>query len=115
MTERDFDVFVPGRVCLFGEHSDWAGGHRRINSAIMPGFAIICGTNQGLRARVQPHADRLIFRSSLTADGARQEFDVPMEADALLAEARKGGFFSYVAGVAFQVITHNTVKGLVIR
>jgi MoaE-MoaD fusion protein len=25
-------IFVPGRVCLLGEHSDWAGGHRRINS-----------------------------------------------------------------------------------
>ncbi|MDF0556502.1 galactokinase family protein [Kamptonema sp. UHCC 0994] len=19
-------IFVPGRLCLFGEHSDWAGG-----------------------------------------------------------------------------------------
>ena len=37
MAEREFEVFVPGRVCLFGEHSDWAGGHRRINSAIVPG------------------------------------------------------------------------------
>ncbi|MCB0002160.1 MAG: GHMP kinase, partial [Anaerolineae bacterium] len=23
-------IFVPGRICLFGEHSDWAGGYRRI-------------------------------------------------------------------------------------
>jgi UTP-glucose-1-phosphate uridylyltransferase/mevalonate kinase len=114
MTEREFEAFVPGRVCLFGEHSDWAGGYRRINSSIMPGCAIICGTNQGLRARVRPHADRLIFHSSLTADGARQDFNVPMQADALLAEARRGGFFSYVAGVAYQILTHNTVKGLVI-
>ena len=114
MTERDFEVFVPGRVCLFGEHSDWAGGYRRINSALAPGYAIICGTNQGLRARVQPHGDRLIFRSSLSSGGVRQVFELPMRADVLLAEARKGGFFSYVAGVAYQVLTHNTVKGLVI-
>jgi len=110
--ERDHEVFVPGRVCLFGEHSDWAGGYRRINSAIVPGFAIICGTNQGLHARIKPHPDRLIFRSSLTLDGERQEFELPMRADALLEEARRGGFFSYVAGVAYQVLTHNTVKGL---
>jgi galactokinase len=25
-------LFVPGRICLFGEHSDWAGGYRRINA-----------------------------------------------------------------------------------
>ncbi len=114
MAERELEVFVPGRVCLLGEHSDWAGGHRRINSAIVPGYAIICGTNQGIRARVHSHPDTLIFHSSLTADGMRQEFDIPMQADALLAEAKKGGFFSYVAGVAYQVLTHNTVKGLVI-
>ena len=114
MAERELEVFVPGRVCLLGEHSDWAGGHRRINSAIVPGYAIICGTNQGIRARVHSHPDRLIFHSSLTADGMRQEFDIPMQPDALLAEAKKGGFFSYVAGVAYQVLTHNTVKGLVI-
>jgi len=27
-------LFVPGRICLFGEHSDWAGGYLRINAAI---------------------------------------------------------------------------------
>jgi UTP-glucose-1-phosphate uridylyltransferase/mevalonate kinase len=114
MMERDQEVFVPGRVCLFGEHSDWAGGYRRINSGIVPGYAIICGTNQGLRARIKPHPDRLIFRSSLTQGSERQEFEIPMRADALLEEARRGGFFSYVAGVAYQILTHNTVKGLVI-
>jgi len=27
-------LFVPGRICLFGEHSNWAGGYRRINADI---------------------------------------------------------------------------------
>ena len=31
-------LFVPGRICLFGEHSDWAGGYRRINAAIEKGY-----------------------------------------------------------------------------
>ena len=35
-----------------------------------------------------------------------------MRTDLLLEEARKGGFFSYVAGVAYQVLTNNAVKGL---
>jgi UTP-glucose-1-phosphate uridylyltransferase/mevalonate kinase len=115
MSEGEFDIFVPGRVCLLGEHSDWAGGHRRINSAIVPGYAIICGTNQGLKARVRPHPDKLIFHSSLTDRGTRQEFELPMRSEVLLEEARRGGFFSYVAGVAYQVLTHNTVKGLEIN
>jgi len=24
------ELFVPGRVCLFGEHSDWAGSYLRL-------------------------------------------------------------------------------------
>ncbi len=61
---RSYDLFVPGRVCLFGEHSDWAGGHRRVNSAILPGQVIIAGTNQGAYARVKavPGRRRLMNR-----------------------------------------------------
>ena len=25
------EIFVPGRICLMGEHSDWAGSYRRFN------------------------------------------------------------------------------------
>ena len=37
-----------------------------------------------------------------------------MEPKALLEEAQKGGFWSYIAGVAYQVLTHYHVRGLVI-
>jgi len=106
------DLFVPGRICLFGEHSDWAGGYRRINAAIEPGLALITGTNQGLYASVNPHPNKFIFTATLE-DGTRQgPYEVPMEQQALLDEAQKGGFFSYAAGVAYQVLTHYRVQGL---
>ncbi|MBP1622804.1 MAG: putative UTP--glucose-1-phosphate uridylyltransferase [Acidobacteria bacterium] len=38
-----------------------------------------------------------------------------MEPNALLEEAQKGGFWSYMAGVAYQVLTHYHVRGLVIN
>ena len=44
------DLFVPGRLCLFGEHSDWAGGFRRFNKEIVPGRTLVLGTPQGLAA-----------------------------------------------------------------
>jgi UTP-glucose-1-phosphate uridylyltransferase/mevalonate kinase len=107
-------IFVPGRVCLFGEHSDWAGGHRRINSEIEIGYTLLTGTNQGLYANVEPHATSLIL-SSTTPGGERSgPYEIPMEPGALLAEAQKGGFWSYIAGVAYQVQTHYHVRGLVI-
>ena len=39
-------LFVPGRICLVGEHSDWAGGYRRINAQIEKGYTLITGTDQ---------------------------------------------------------------------
>lgn len=27
--EQAFELFVPGRLCLFGEHSDWSGAMRK--------------------------------------------------------------------------------------
>ncbi|HTY63781.1 MAG TPA: sugar phosphate nucleotidyltransferase [Acidobacteriota bacterium] len=107
-------IFVPGRVCLFGEHSDWAGGHRRINSEIEKGYTLLTGTNQGIYANVEPHATSLVL-SSTTPDGERSgPYEIPMEPGALLAEAQKGGFWSYIAGVAYQVLTHYHVRGLII-
>ena len=108
-------IFVPGRICLFGEHTDWAGGYRSTNAGLEKGYAIIAGTNQGLHAEVNPHPTKLILRTTLN-DGTRMDpFEVPMESGALLAEARTGGFFSYAAGVAYQILTHYQVQGLEIN
>ena len=61
MSER-IELFVPGRLCLFGEHSDWAGLHRNINSAIIPGEAIVTGIEEGIYATVEA-ADKFIIES----------------------------------------------------
>ncbi len=99
-------LFVPGRLCLFGEHSDWAGGYRRYNSELGVGYTLLVGTNQGLYAEVKPHPNQLIVRSG------DQMLALPMEKHALHAEAKKGGFFSYAAGVAYQFLTYFQVSGL---
>src|SRR5262249_44348241 len=33
-------LFVPGRLCLFGEHSDWAGSLRTVDADIVAGMCI---------------------------------------------------------------------------
>ncbi|MBN2452156.1 MAG: NTP transferase domain-containing protein [Lentisphaeria bacterium] len=109
--DRSVDLFVPGRVCLFGEHSDWAGAYRRFNSNILPGRVIIAGTNQGIHARVRPRKDRFVYHASLP-DGRRERVDLPMSRDALLKTAREGGFFSYAAGVAYHIRTFYEVEGI---
>lgn len=108
-------LFVPGRICLLGEHSDWAGGYRRINAEIEEGYALICGTNQGIYAEVEPHPSALIMTSTMPDGKSLGPYEVPMHPDALMEEAQKGGFFSYAAGVAYQVLTNYHVRGLVIN
>jgi UTP-glucose-1-phosphate uridylyltransferase len=106
------NLFVPGRICLFGEHTDWAGSYRRINGELEKGYTIITGTNQGIHAEVRPHPNKLIFRTTLSDGTPFGPFEAPMDRETLLIEAQKGGFFSYAAGVAYQVLTHYRVRGL---
>jgi UTP-glucose-1-phosphate uridylyltransferase/mevalonate kinase len=108
-------LFVPGRICLFGEHSDWAGGYRRINAEIEKGYTLITGTDQGIYTEVEPHPTHLVL-TSVTSDGEKHgPIEIPMEPDALLEVAQEGGFWSYIAGVAYVILTNYRVHGLVIN
>ena len=49
---------------MFGEHSDWAGGYRRINGEIEKGYTLITGTNQGIYAEVNTHPESLVVGNS---------------------------------------------------
>jgi len=106
------NIFVPGRICLFGEHTDWAGSYRRINGELEKGYCIIAGTNHGIYADIKPHPTRFIVHSVDNNGKPNETLDIPMNTEELLRVAEAGGFFSYAAGVAYQVATHYKVRGL---
>ncbi|HUX13639.1 MAG TPA: GHMP kinase, partial [Spirochaetia bacterium] len=108
---HEIDLFVPGRICLFGEHSDWAASYRRLNSRIEKGYTIICGTNQGLSARARRREGSILFRRT-DAAGKTEETELPLDPRELVKIAEAGGFWSYIAGVAYQVMTHYHVGGI---
>jgi UTP-glucose-1-phosphate uridylyltransferase/mevalonate kinase len=108
-------LFVPGRICLFGEHSDWAGGYRRINAEIEQGYTLITGTDQGIYAEAEAHPTSLVLQATTPDGGKLGPYEIPMQPKALLDEAQKGGFWSYIAGVAYQVLTNYHVRGLVLN
>jgi UTP-glucose-1-phosphate uridylyltransferase/mevalonate kinase len=108
-------IFVPGRICLFGEHSDWAGGYRRINAKIEKGYTLITGTNQGIHAEIEPHPNALVLTSTDTEGNVEGPLEIPMEPKALMDVAQDGGYWSYIAGTAYQILTHYHVRGLVIN
>lgn len=108
-------LFVPGRICLLGEHSDWAGGYRRINAEIEKGYTLIFTTEQGIYAEVNPHPNSLVLISSMPDGTIVGPFEIPMKADTLLNIAQEGGYWSYIAGVAYQALTNYHVRGLSIN
>ncbi len=87
-------LFVPGRICLFGEHSDWAGGYRRTNADITEGYAIITGTNQGVHAEVKPHPSKFVFRAKLDDGSEMETIEITKERDAQQNAAQHGGFIT---------------------
>lgn len=95
-------IFVPGRLCLFGEHSDWAGAMRRDDPSIPPGACLISGTDQGISATVRA-APSFEMVSRLPDGTPCQPFAVPLDADALEHAAARHDFFAYAAGAALAV------------
>lgn len=106
------NLFVPGRVCLFGEHSDWAGGYRRIDSSISMGYTIVTGLTMGIYAKVAPNPKILKLTSTLPDGKKIGPIEIEMKEDVLLEYAKNGGFFSYIAGVAYFALVNYHVKGL---
>jgi UTP-glucose-1-phosphate uridylyltransferase len=54
--------------------------------------------------------------TSTTTDGEQLgPVEIPMQQEQLLEVAQNGGYWSYIAGVAYQVLTHYHVRGLVIN
>lgn len=103
------NFFIPGRLCLFGEHSDWAAAYRLVNPNLEPGYAIVVGTNQGVYAHVEPNSN-LVFKTIHYS----QVLELAMEEELLLTMAQTNNFYSYVAGVAYQALIRYQVGGLTV-
>lgn len=105
------NIFVPGRLCLFGEHSDWAGLYNRTNSAVEPGMAIVTGIEQGIYGYAE-RSEKFRFRA-LKDDGTHDAWiEWPLSVKQLKATAEEGGYYSYVAGVAAFMLEYYDVGGL---
>jgi galactokinase len=109
------ELFVPGRLCMFGEHSDWAGGYRRTDKSIAPGYCMAIGTDQGIYANVSPHPEKFIIKSADMHGKIISAEQFQMNEEVLLKAAKDGGFFSYCAGVAYYMLKEYQVDGLVIE
>lgn len=108
--EKSIELFVPGRLCLFGEHSDWAGTNKNMNASIVPGRAIVTGVEQGIRG-IATKSENFSVTSNLQ-EYQGTHFSCEMDMRKLRETAQQGGFFSYVAGVASYMCEWYHVGGI---
>ena len=101
----EMEVFVPGRLCILGEHSDWMGEFRDVNPTVSYGMTVVCATNEGLYARCRGSTPGRLTFSFTLPDGKLETLDAPMDVAEMTRMAAAGGFFSYVVGTAAAVIT----------
>jgi galactokinase len=113
MTDKvdQVELFVPGRLCLFGEHSDWAAEY-----GIHKGFCLVIGTDQGLSAVAKPSDDFIIETHLPDATGRptgrSRRMRCPWKAQSLLEAAKdQDEFFRYCAGVGYQMLSRPEVAG----
>ena len=106
------DLFVPGRLCLFGEHTDWAGKYRTMNANIVPGASIVTGIEQGIYAEVEKSSIFEMYSEAPEISGIWQDFACRMNETELKNVAKSGSFFSYCAGVASYMLEWYQVGGV---
>jgi UTP-glucose-1-phosphate uridylyltransferase/galactokinase len=112
MRKESISLFVPGRLCLFGEHSDWAGMYRLMNSAIEPGRAIVTGIEEGISANAVPSKRFRVTSSAPELARFWTDFDAPLDVGALKTIAQSGTFFAHAAGTASYMLEHYRVGGV---
>ena len=108
-------LFVPGRLCLFGEHTDWAGHYRTMNADIAPGAAIVTGIEQGIYAEVEKSSLFEVQSTAPEMDAQWQDFACRMDEQELKRIAKAGSFFCYCAGVASYMLEWYKVGGVRIK
>lgn len=105
-------LFVPGRLCLFGEHSDWAGLQRIMNASIMPGMAIVTGIEQGVYANVEKNIKFVLKNEANELKDMNIDFECNMNTTELRIAAESGSFYAYVAGVASYICENYHIGGI---
>ncbi len=110
-TKAGVKLFVPGRLCLFGEHSDWAA-----EFGLHDGFCLVIGTDQGLVAEVEPSDDFIV--ETLVPDvrgrpsGRTRRMSCEWNSRMLREAANDDDeFFRYCAGTAHEMLSRPGVSG----
>lgn len=103
-------LFVPGRLCLFGEHSDWAGKYMAQNSELEEGQAIVSGINLGIYAEAEKSD---VFEiATRNGQNTTMVFSCAMQVEELRKWASSASSYAYCCGVAAYMKENYHVGGI---
>ena len=103
--DKSVEIFIPGRFCVIGEHSDWASGYRRSNPNIEKGYAIVIGLKEGIYLQAE-----ISDSFSYEYQGDKLELT-----EGQLQDETYDGFYEYVISSARLMKKRYNVFGIKIR
>ena len=109
--ENSIEIFMPGRLCIFGEHSDWASSYQKLNNQIEDGSVIVTGIEQGIFARASKEENKIILITKID-DKNIYEKRINLNIDLLAKQLKYNDFFSYALGTILYIVKKYNVKGI---
>jgi len=106
--QEEISLFIPGRLAILGELSDWVSDYKKINNSIIPGETIAAGINKGIYAVVKK-SETFNFCYN------KEAIQIKMENRSLEKIAKSSNFYSYVASVALYMNKNYNVSGIDIK
>ena len=95
---KKFKLFVPGRLCIFGEHSDWAASY---GNGL--GYAIVASIDRGIYADIS-YDEKIVF--------IQNGEEVSFSYDDLLPHIDSKSYYSYLASTIKYMIDNYKVGGI---
>ncbi len=98
-------IFIPGRVSLIGELSDWACEYKFDNQDIIVGRVITSKIDKGIYATASKS-------KTLNFHMGEYNFNCVMDEEILDAEAKNNSFYSYFCGTTLHMLRKYNVGGI---
>lgn len=98
-------IFVPGRLCIFGEHSDWAAEYIKDNTSLKDGHTIVACIDKGITANIKKNHNLFVLKEK------DKEFSLELNNDI----KDNNTYYSYVTTVVKYMKQKYAVDGVSIE
>jgi galactokinase len=106
-SNQQYNIFVPGRLLLFGDHADWPTLFQKDNDTIVDGYALVIGIEYGIYSIIQK-SNIVHIKSNYN----NFTYEYKQVADKPQTNQDKNSFLDYAIGTAHYMINKYSVGGI---